>query len=1018
MKRFCVRSFAVVLSGVLSVAARAQEPEWIWSSGHAGADESCFGRATFSVAGSVSKATLMASADNHVIAYLNGEKVGSSDDWGQPLVVDVSTNLKPGENVIALLGRNDGGSAAMIAKLSVVQNGKTNLVATGKSWKVSKQAGDGWQKAGYTMAGWTEPHIFGKIGMAPWGEIFAGARGAGGRNGGGVRSTSGGGHAATPADQLDVLADFHVELIRNAEAGEGSWVSMAVDPKGRIYISSQGGEPMLRFTLDESGHIAKKDTIDVPVHGAMGLLWANDSLYVNGGGPQGYSLYRLTDSNGDDKLDKVDLIHATQGGGEHGTHGILLGPDNRLYVVSGNFVKPPDANPASPHQHFADDLILARAEDGNGFGANKTPPGGYVMRMDLNGSNCVLFASGQRNDYDIAFNADGELFGFDSDMEWDWALPWYRPTRICHYVSGGDQGFREGSAKWPEWYQDSLPATLNIGIGSPTGTKFGTGAKFPEKYQRALFAMDWAYGRILAVHLTPKGSTYSATFENFVRGKPFNVTDLEIGRDGAMYFATGGRGTQSGLYRVTYAGKESTALSDAKDKAGAEARATRHELEKFHGHQDPKAVATAWPNLASDDRFMRYAARIAIEFQPVAEWKDKALAETNPNAGLTALLALARMGGKENQDAIFAALKKFPMNTLSEEQQLLKLRIVEVSIARNGKPSPEFVALAIEKLSPLYPAASDAMNRELCQILLALGAPDAIHKTIGLARDAKTQEQQIAYLFHLRNITNGWTHDDRIAWFSWFNGAQSPGALAKTSKHSDEFEQWFKDVDSNAREGSSYAGFVRNIRKSGIKSLSDRERFELAGIITQPVGPAAPRSPKKPMQFVKAWQLSDLEGDLPAVSHGRNIAKGKEAYETALCIMCHKYGNEGGAVGPDLTAVASRFARRDLLDNILDPSKVVSEQFAFTTVTKKDGEAASGRVVEDTAEKIALTPNPLAPDEKVEIKKGDIAKRELSKISPMPPGLLNMLTKEEVLDLLAFLESAGKGAPAVQHAAK
>ena len=81
-------------------------------------------------------------------------------------------------------------------------------------------------------------------------------------------------------------------------------------------------------------------------------------------------------------------------------------------------------------------------------------------------------------------------------------------------------------------------------------------------------------------------------------------------------------------------------------------------------------------------------------------------------------------------------------------------------------------------------------------------------------------------------------------------------------------------------------------------------------------------------------------------------------------------------------------------------------------MTKKDGDQVSGRVVEDTAEKVALTPNPLAPDEKVEIKKGDITKRELSKISPMPPGLLNMLTKEEVLDLLAFLESAGKPAAA------
>ena len=111
---------------------------------------------------------------------------------------------------------------------------------------------------------------------------------------------------------------------------------------------------------------------------------------------------------------------------------------------------------------------------------------------------------------------------------------------------------------------------------------------------------------------------------------------------------------------------------------------------------------------------------------------------------------------------------------------------------------------------------------------------------------------------------------------------------------------------------------------------------------------------------------------------------------------------------PDLTAISSRFSRRDLLDSLIDPSKVVSEQFAFTTVTKKDGAQLTGRIVEDNDQKIALVMNPLAPDAKIEIKKADIAKSEHSKISPMPSGLLNMLTKEEVLDLMAYLESAGK----------
>src|SRR5206468_38663 len=109
-----------------------------------------------------------------------------------------------------------------------------------------------------------------------------------------------------------------------------------------------------------------------------------------------------------------------------------------------------------------------------------------------------------------------------------------------------------------EYYPDSLPAVVNVGIGSPTGVRFGTGAKFPAKYQRACFVMDWSYGRILAVHLTPEGAGYRGDFETLVAGKPLNVTDLEIGQDGAMYFTIGGRHTQGGLYRISYTGREST----------------------------------------------------------------------------------------------------------------------------------------------------------------------------------------------------------------------------------------------------------------------------------------------------------------------------------------------------------------------------------------------------------------------------------------------------------------------------
>jgi hypothetical protein len=548
--------------------------------------------------------------------------------------------------------------------------------------------------------------------------------------------------AQPEGEQLQTLPDFKVDLILKADKKiNGSWINMAVDGKGRLLLGGQRGQPVTRVTIKD-GKVEKQEDLKLPISETMGILWAFNSLYVDGAGkaPNGkvvYGLWRLRDTAGDDKFDKAELLREWKSGaGEHGAHGIVLGPDKKLYIVCGNFVGlPTDFLKTSPHKNYQDDLVLPRAEDGNGFGAGKVPPGGFIARMDENGQNIELFASGQRNTYDIAFNADGELFGFDSDMEWDWGMPWYRPIRVFHGVSGGDTGFREGTAKWPTYYFDSLPPTTTIGIGCPTGVTFGTGAKFPAKYQKAYYILDWSYGRLIAVHNTPSGASYTGTWENFVAPKslhakggktPLNLTDVIIGSDGALYFTVGGRNNGAALYRVTYTGSEATNPADLHDIAGAKDRELRHSLEAFHGHADPKAVATVWPYLGSSDRFIAYAARIALESQPVAEWKDKALAESDPKAALVALLSVARLGGSDAKADLFKALAKIPMASPDEEHQLDKLRVIEVAVSRDGKPSAEEAKTIIAELDPMYPAKTWSLNRELSQILLALDAPDAV----------------------------------------------------------------------------------------------------------------------------------------------------------------------------------------------------------------------------------------------------------------------------------------------------
>jgi hypothetical protein len=139
-------------------------------------------------------------------------------------------------------------------------------------------------------------------------------------------------------------------------------------------------------------------------------------------------LYRVRDTNGDDQLDTVDLLHALEGGGDHGWHALLRGPDGKLLcVVAGDATVRPKLAASRVPLIWGEDHLLPRLPDARGFMTTTLAPGGCFYRVDPEGKNWELISVGYRNTYDAAFNRDGELFTFDADMEWDMNTPWYRP---------------------------------------------------------------------------------------------------------------------------------------------------------------------------------------------------------------------------------------------------------------------------------------------------------------------------------------------------------------------------------------------------------------------------------------------------------------------------------------------------------------------------------------------------------------------------------------------------------------
>jgi putative heme-binding domain-containing protein len=357
---------------------------------------------------------------------------------------------------------------------------------------------------------------------------------------------------------------------------------------------------------------------------------------------------------------------------------------------------------------------------------------------------------------------------------------------------------------------------------------------------------------------------------------------------------------------------------------------------------------------------------------------------------------LARLGGIDTQPAILKALAAFPFAKLSQSQAFAKLRVIQVSIARQGVPTGEIANLVISELDPIYPAKTEFANREMCTILLALNAPNAVTKTVGLLQAAATQEEQVSYAMALRSIKTGWTPTTQRAYLSWFNAARA-------KQHPEHVVQWFTDAGINFNNGSSFQGFLKKAQEEATAWIAPADLAAL-GDLSKPA-PAA-QAPVEPRKFVKEYTTAELLPMLDKVSKGRDFTKGKAAFTAAQCMVCHRYGEEGGAVAPDLTAVASRFKRQDILESITQPSKVVSEQYVSTIFKLNNGGIVAGRITQENADQVVVAPNPFDPGT-VAVKKADIKERELAKFSIMPAGLLNTLSTDEILDLVAYLESMG-----------
>ncbi|PYI83903.1 MAG: hypothetical protein DME26_14260 [Verrucomicrobia bacterium] len=324
----------------------------------------------------------------------------------------------------------------------------------------------------------------------------------------------------------------------------------------------------------------------------------------------------------------------------------------------------------------------------------------------------------------------------------------------------------------------------------------------------------------------------------------------------------------------------------------------------------------------------------------------------------------------------------------------MALRALAVSYIRHGRPEPADAVHAAAALETIYATNDPQVNQQLCELLVYLEAPGVVRKTMPLLAANTTQEEKIQYLFLLRLVKDGWTLDGRRAYFNALN--------------------------SGRREFQGANMLMTNlnyIRVDAEATLAPQERVALADTLRafdQPlIVPPAPATPASTRQFVREWMMNDFAGAVDGPARVRDLTRGKRLFNEAGCAQCHRVGGEGGVVGPDLTAVSSRFDRRALLESILEPSKVIAETYRTVSIALKSGLIVDGRIVEEDTNTLSIAINPVDPGQCRRVSKADIQTQSVSDISPMPAGLVNTLTKEEILDLLAFLEAGATSEPSV-----
>lgn len=847
----------------------------------------------------------------------------------------------------------------------------------------------------------------------------------------------------TRADSLPNAAAWPAELNVTHFAGHDltpSPACLAVAPTGEVFvgvdmIGSLGKTPgkgsIVRLVDTNNDGKVDQHTTFAMLDNPRGIIAQGDQVFVlhttfskETGKASGMDLVVLEDKNNDGMADgpAKPLIQNVcspkflqSRGTDHATNGIRMGIDGWIYIAVGDF-------------GFHDALDRS--------GKKMTQLGGGIVRVRPDGTEMEVYTHGLRNIYDVAIDPYMNIFTRDNTNDGGgWNI------RFSNQIQSGEYGY---PVLFKNFTEEIIPALIDLGGGSGTGSLFMDDPTWPARYNRVPMMADWGRSQVYVHRVTPDGPTFQQKEEEFI--KLSQVTDLDIdasgrvylaGWDGAGYSGNPGKGFISRAVPQGWKYKEFKDISKSSVKQLAALLRSESAVQRLAAQQEllkrpaKDAAKAAW-GVADDKKaplYVRVAGMYTYAQAAGADGIDNLVKLASENDMREyALRALA------DRKSYVAKVPVEPFLKALESGNAREKLAAAIGLGRLGRPEGaqallkvkvpgSFVAPAKGTEGPHATPNSAIVTPHIAvRALVALNAVDACVKAVG------TENSTIA-LWALRYMHDPKAVDGLIAAY----GKTSDKALKEQilttlgriyKKEADYDGSWWWSTRPDTH-GPYYKAIewessakVKDFLMKEFNAASDKQFFADLNArnrmgITEFGGEevvAAKEEVKVDLEKIrnKKGQVgeSSIEDVMLAIAKIQgDPATGRKLFTKQGCVACHSLSRSEVMKGPFMGQIGSIMNREQIAESILKPNASISQGFASVMITTKGDKTYMGFVSEESAEKLVIRD---ITGQVNTIKVANITSRKEMETSMMPPGLANELSYEEFASLVTFLSQQKK----------